>query len=213
MDCPMKIPVYYDGQELCQMQVEQVGLYYRFSCRCRMQPKRIMRIYAVCGFDVTPVGILMPVRDEFVLNEKISVRTWPLPTIDAAVCGYVPGEGALPWRGEIDGVLLDKCWLRTLDDGYELLIEEDGGAFPLPAALPEVERRQYGTLVCAALRLDARGAVRTTGDADQEEPQIPAAMPEETETEATPARYPQPEETALEQTMQPENTPEQPEQA
>lgn len=172
MDCPMEIPVFYDGQELCRLRVEQVGLYYRFACRCRLRPARIMRIYAVQGFSVTPVGILMPVRDEFVLNEKISVRAWQLETIDAAVCGYAPEEGALPWRGEIDGVTVDGCWIRPTKEGYALLFAENAGAFPLPAALLDAEACQCGNVPCAMLRIDGQGNILHQAMPEAPEPSL-----------------------------------------
>lgn len=158
MECPNTIPVYFDGQQICQLQVERLGLYYHFTCRCNPQSPRILRIYAVSGLQAVPLGILMPKDGEFVLDEKISVRMWPLADIDTAVCGYSPETGVLPWRGEVDGVTVDG-WLRHTSSGHELLLAENGAAFPLPANWQDVEQKPCGGIPCAALQLDESGQI------------------------------------------------------
>lgn len=158
MECPITIPVYFDGQPICQLQVERQGLYYHFLCRCNVQSPRILRIYAVSGLHVVPLGILMPKDGAFVLDEKISARMWPLDAIDTAVCGHCPESGALPWHGEIDGVTLDG-WLHHTSGGYELLLADNGAAFPLPANWQDAEPKVCGDMPCMALQLDEAGQI------------------------------------------------------
>lgn len=166
MECPNTIPVYFDGQQICQLQVERLGLYYHFTCRCSLQSPRILRIYAVSGVQTVPLGILMPKDGEFVLDEKISVRMWKLAAIDAAVCGYSPETGVLPWRGEVDGVTVDG-WLRPTSDGHELLLAENGAGFPLPANWQDAVSKTCGGIPCAALQLDENGQIAASS---QKEP-------------------------------------------
>lgn len=181
MECPLRLPVYYDGQEVGQLQVELTGLYYHFRSRCRLHADRVLRLYAVCGFRSVPVGILMPLQEEFVLDERISARSWELERIDAMVCGYCPDAGVMPWIGTVDGVRLDRCWLRTRADGYELLFAEENGAFPLPAALVQTKREQCAGMHCASLYLNPEGNILGRDETEESTPATAAEEPTEEE--------------------------------
>lgn len=163
MECPITTPVYYNAQVVCQLEVERQGLYYHFHCCCHLEPTRILRVYAICGMQIVPLGILMPKDGAFVLDEKISARAWPLDAIDTAICSFCPEDSALPWRSVVDGVTVEG-WLRRQENGYELLLPDTGEEFPFPANRQDAKPTVCGDIACLSLPLDAAGQLLTTPD-------------------------------------------------
>ncbi len=212
MECPMTVPVYENGQQVCQLHVTRRGLYYHFACACELTSHRILRVYAVRGLHIAPLGILMPQRERFELEESVSVRSWPLDTIDAAVCGYAPEAGAFPWRGTVDGVCVDG-WLRKTDGGYELLLPDNGVDFPLPANLQDARKTTCGDVACLALRLDEAGALISTGQpflklSEREDEPVETVRKELTERPPMePVQAEQPEALSPEEELPEENLP------
>ena len=54
--------------------VERQGLYYRFSCRCRLEGDIIYRLTVTCGSVRENLGILVPKDGSFVLQTKLPVK-------------------------------------------------------------------------------------------------------------------------------------------
>lgn len=54
--------------------VEQQGLYYRFSCRCRISGSVICRVTVSCNGHHENLGVLIPMGDGFGLNTKVAVK-------------------------------------------------------------------------------------------------------------------------------------------
>ncbi len=54
--------------------VEKVGLYYRFSCRCRLRGATMQRIMVACGDKKADLGICVPVGDMFGLTKKVPCK-------------------------------------------------------------------------------------------------------------------------------------------
>ena len=56
------------------MQVAREGLYYRFSCRCRISGEVVCRLMIVCGDREENLGVVVPMEDGFGLKKKIPVK-------------------------------------------------------------------------------------------------------------------------------------------
>lgn len=54
--------------------VERQGLYYHFSCRCRITGAVIYRVTVSCGGHHENLGILVPMGDSFGLKTKLAVK-------------------------------------------------------------------------------------------------------------------------------------------
>ena len=54
--------------------VERVGLYYRFSCRCRLRGATMQRIMVVCGDKKVDLGICVPIGDLFGVDRKVPCK-------------------------------------------------------------------------------------------------------------------------------------------
>jgi len=61
------------GQKIGQAEVTRQGLYYHFTCHCRLSGEVICRLAAVCGEKTENLGVPVPENGEFVLRKKIPV--------------------------------------------------------------------------------------------------------------------------------------------
>ena len=62
--------VTYDGQTVGRVKLEREGLYYRLSCRCRVQDRELHRLYA--GRE--KLGVLIPEGGDLVLETKVAAK-------------------------------------------------------------------------------------------------------------------------------------------
>ena len=67
-------PVMVGGKQAGKALVERIGLYYHFSCRCRLSGDSIYRLLVTCGAVQTNLGILVPSDGSFVRETKIPVK-------------------------------------------------------------------------------------------------------------------------------------------
>lgn len=51
--------------------VEKVGLYYRFSCRCRLNGATMQRVMVACGDKKVDLGICVPMGELFGVERKV----------------------------------------------------------------------------------------------------------------------------------------------
>ena len=54
--------------------VQQQGLYYRISCRCRLPREGMHRLLVVCNEKQEDLGTLVPIDDVFGLEKRIPVK-------------------------------------------------------------------------------------------------------------------------------------------
>lgn len=66
--------VYLGKQQSGRIQVRRQGLYYRFSCRCRLTGDVICRLYVSCGGKGENLGVLVPMDGGFGLETRIPVK-------------------------------------------------------------------------------------------------------------------------------------------
>ena len=63
-----------DGQSVGKVTVRRQGLYYHFSCRCRLCNDAIYRLTVSCGTACENLGIPVPKDGSFILNTKLPVK-------------------------------------------------------------------------------------------------------------------------------------------
>ena len=61
----------YDGEPVGTARMEKQGLYYVFSCRCRLPEEGLYRIYAINGDAREDLGICIPMDGVFGMDKKI----------------------------------------------------------------------------------------------------------------------------------------------
>jgi len=66
--------VYFGNQQVGNVSVQRLGLYYRFSCRCQLTGNVICRLQIICGNVQENIGIPVPVNGEFGLDTKLPVK-------------------------------------------------------------------------------------------------------------------------------------------
>ncbi len=64
----------YDGAGVGSAQMEKQGLYYNFSCRCRLPDQAIYRIHVICGGNREDLGICVPMGDMFGMDKKLAAK-------------------------------------------------------------------------------------------------------------------------------------------
>lgn len=62
------------GNHAGKVLVRRQGLYYHFSCRCRLHCDTIYRLVVSCGNHRENLGILVPDGDGFILQTKLPVK-------------------------------------------------------------------------------------------------------------------------------------------
>lgn len=66
-------PIELSGREIGQAEVTRQGLYYHFTCRCRLTGEVICRLAAVCGDQMENLGVPVPENGYFVLQKNVPV--------------------------------------------------------------------------------------------------------------------------------------------
>ena len=60
-----------------RMEVTQEGLYYRFSCRCRIPEGQVHRLGVRCGGGYAELGVCVPVEGGFGLERRLKCKQFP----------------------------------------------------------------------------------------------------------------------------------------
>ncbi|MBR4289061.1 MAG: hypothetical protein IKT52_00250 [Oscillospiraceae bacterium] len=64
----------YDGVNVGRAQMEKQGLYYVFSCRCRLPQDGLYRIHVLCADKREDLGICVPMGDVFGMDKKLPAK-------------------------------------------------------------------------------------------------------------------------------------------
>ena len=67
----------YDTAPVGTVRVEKQGLYFLFSCRCRLPDESLYRIHGCYGDDRVDLGICVPMGQLFGMDKKIPTRQIP----------------------------------------------------------------------------------------------------------------------------------------
>ena len=69
-----RYPIFLGGQTVGEARVRREGLYYCFSCRCKLSGTMICRLTAVCDGIAENLGIPVPDGEWFCLNTRIPAK-------------------------------------------------------------------------------------------------------------------------------------------
>ena len=70
----MEYEILLGGQSIGKARVEQQGLYYAISCRCRLSGEVVWKVTVSCGDRSESLGILVPESGAFILSTRIPVK-------------------------------------------------------------------------------------------------------------------------------------------
>lgn len=142
--------VIYEGAEpVGTFTLREEGLYQKVHCN--IKTSGIRRIYAVYGLHSQYLGI--PDADGS-LTTRITKKA--LPRIDFAVATEHVRSEWQPWRGEIDGVFVEHCFLREDENGISLALPE-AEAVKFPAWAEQMYRERINGTEAARILLDPNG--------------------------------------------------------
>ena len=66
--------VYLSGQPVGKVLVERRGLYWLFSCRCRLSGEIMYKLSVTCGETTENLGVLVPDGKDFSLKAKLPAK-------------------------------------------------------------------------------------------------------------------------------------------
>lgn len=66
--------VQFSGRTVGTATVQREGLFYRFSCRCRLEGEGKYRMTVNCGSVTEDLGLLIPEGEEFVLIKRLPAK-------------------------------------------------------------------------------------------------------------------------------------------
>ena len=67
-------PLFFGGQAVGKVRLAREGLYYRFSCRCRLSGEVVCRVMVSWGGSRESLGVLAPMGDGFGLETKVPAK-------------------------------------------------------------------------------------------------------------------------------------------
>ena len=108
-------PIELSGREIGQAEVTRQGLYYHFSCRCRLTGEVICRLAVVCGDKMESLGVPVPENGYFVLQKKVPVSKLKAGDLRVRV---------VPRHPQLEGKFVPICpeepfaYLSRLKDAY-----------------------------------------------------------------------------------------------
>ncbi len=124
-----KYPIMLSSQEIGQAEVTRQGLYYHFSCRCRLSGEIICRLAAVCGDKMENLGVPVPENGYFVLQKKVPVSKLKEGPLGVRVVPRHPEPGGkfVPIRSEEPFAYLSRlknAYLQRRDGELGIVLRE-----------------------------------------------------------------------------------------
>ena len=131
----MEYDVYLGSEVIGKVQVVRQGLYYQFSCRCRLSGDVMYRLGVSCGAKRENLGILVPLGQRFGLDTRLAVkrlgegsfRFRVLPKHQKAVGQFVPLHPEEPFAYI---TRLQETFLETRDGQVGLVLSAGPSAQP-----------------------------------------------------------------------------------
>ena len=74
---PEIFEITYEAEPVGKARIEKQGLYYRFSCRCKLPDDGFYRVNVCYGTDHVDLGICVPMEELFGMDKKIPLRQIP----------------------------------------------------------------------------------------------------------------------------------------
>lgn len=128
--------VFWENKIVGHVKNIREGLYYKISCHCSLQDRKIYRLMVQCNGQTCRLGILSPVEFGFDLNTQISVRqlgegnmtfylevpcektNYFIPVFEKESFQYfsVLSYTCMDIRNEIHGLIIPNQFLSRLDN-------------------------------------------------------------------------------------------------
>ena len=124
----MELAIYEGEKQVGTLRAETDGLFYDVSCCITPAKEQVLRVFVGNSWKSEYLGI--PDRSG---NLRARLPKKRLPDgISFAVAAAAPRGEYLPWRGEADGVPIAEGFIRSTEDGIDLLLPPQE-AVKLPA--------------------------------------------------------------------------------
>lgn len=148
----MQRTIYEEGIAIGTLRAQEDGLFWKFDVKIENRPEQIRRVFVLSGWDSQYLGIP---DASGVLTARLARRHLP-QGVAGAVATVWPRCPWLPWRGEVDGVFVDACWLRPREDGMDLAMLPQE-AIKFPAWAPWLRTEPLFDVQMAVFDLDQNG--------------------------------------------------------
>lgn len=148
----MERTIYEEGTPIGTLQAQEDGLFWKFDVKIENRPEQIRRVFVISGWSSQYLGIPDAAG---VLTARLARRHLP-EGVSGAVATVWPRCPWLPWRGEVDGVFVDACWLRPREGGMDLAMLPQT-AIQFPAWAPWLRTEPLFDTQMAVFELDQNG--------------------------------------------------------
>ena len=123
--------IFLGNEEVGVAQVERQGLYYCFTCRCKLHSEVICKVTVSCGGHHENLGVLVPMGEDYGLTKKLPVKSlglgipefWITPKHTAVEGVYVDIYPEEPFRYI---ARLEKAYLEMRRERLGIVIPEVG---------------------------------------------------------------------------------------
>lgn len=141
----------YEGVSVGSADMEKQGLYYAFSCRCRLPEEGLYRIHVTCAENREDLGICVPIGGTFGMDKKISAKRLGegKPAFELLPKDWKPQETVVEPEPEFQPVEEEKQVVETPVFEGEKIETEENIVFPEPAGenfFPVSEEKAFGHL-------------------------------------------------------------------
>ena len=113
----------FDDSLVGKAQVEKQGLYFCFSCRCRMPDEKLYRIHVISGENREDLGICIPLDGLFGMDKRLPAKRL--------------GEGTLEF------ILLPKDWKPQEIAVQQMTVTEEKMEEAVPLPETEIDVPEY----------------------------------------------------------------------
>lgn len=147
----MEQSIFEGSREIGTLKCQKSGLFWEFSCKILENREPLCRIYVLNKWKVEYLGIPNASGE---LCARLPCRHLP-EGIDGAVASRHPRGSWLPWRGPVDGVMLEEAYLSA--DGARMLALPPQEALKLPQWAPAMQTELVFGVQMALLPLTPDG--------------------------------------------------------
>ena len=145
----MESVIYEGTKPIGTFELNEEGLYQRILCK--MKANGLRRIYAVHGLHSQYLGIPDASGQ---LSVRIAKKSFN--GMELAIASPQERSEWNPWRGEVDGVPVEFCYIKHDENGISLALPEDE-AVKFPAWTEQMYREKINGTDTAIVLLDPNG--------------------------------------------------------
>ena len=112
----------FAGAPVGTAQIEKQGLYYRFSCRCRLPEEGFFRIHVICADKREDLGICVPMDGMFGMDKRLPAVRLCEDNLEFVL---LPKE----WKPQLPVVEQEQILITEEKQEFENMGESDEGIF------------------------------------------------------------------------------------